>query len=66
VVFTLPHQLAPLALQNKDQIYYSLLFRMAAETLLEVAREPQRLGAELGFFGVLHTWNQKLLQNPHS
>ena len=64
VVFTLPHQLAPLALQNKDQIY-SLLFRMAAETLLEVAREPQRLGAELGFFGVLHTWNQKLLHHPH-
>jgi Putative transposase/Transposase zinc-binding domain len=64
VVFTLPHQLAPLALQNKDQIY-SLLFRMAAETLLEVTRDPQRLGAEIGFFGVLHTWNQKLLHHPH-
>src|ERR1019366_1909971 len=64
VVFTLPHQLGPLALQNKLEIY-SLLFRMAAETLLEVAREPQRLGAELGFFGVLHTWNQKLLHPPH-
>jgi hypothetical protein len=64
VVFTLPHQLAPLALQNKDQIY-SLLFRMAAETLLEVARDPEYFGAELGFFGVLHTWNQKLLHHPH-
>jgi hypothetical protein len=64
VVFTLPHQLAPLALQNKAQIY-DLLFRTAAETLLEVALDPQRLGVELGFFGVLHTWNQKLLHHPH-
>jgi hypothetical protein len=65
VVFTLPAQLAPLALQNKSQIY-GLLFRVSAETLLTVARDPQHLGAEIGFFSVLHTWNQKLLQNPHS
>jgi Transposase zinc-binding domain len=65
VVFTLPRELAPLALQNKREIY-SLLFRASAETLLTVARDPQHLGAEIGFFSVLHTWNQKLLQNPHS
>jgi hypothetical protein len=65
VVFTLPQQLAPLALQNKREIY-SLLFRASAETLLTVARDPQHLGAEIGFFSVLHTWNQQLLQNPHS
>src|SRR6202140_309609 len=59
VVFTLPRQLAPLALQNKREIY-GLLFRASAETLIEVARDPQRLGAEIGFFSVLHTWNQKL------
>jgi hypothetical protein len=64
VVFTLPHQFAPLALQNKAQIY-DLLFRTAAETLLTVARDPEHLGAEIGFFGVLHTWNQKLLHHPH-
>jgi predicted Zn-ribbon and HTH transcriptional regulator len=64
VVFTLPHQLAPLALQNKLEIY-SLLFRTSAETLLEVARDPQHLGAEIGFFSVLHTWNQQLQQHPH-
>ena len=57
VVFTLPHQLAPLALQNKREIY-GLLFRASAETLLEVARDPQHLGAEIGFFSVLHTWGQ--------
>jgi hypothetical protein len=65
VVFTLPRQLSPLALQNKREIY-ALLFRASAETLLEVARDPKRLGAEVGFFSVLHTWNQKLLQNHHS
>ena len=64
VVFTLPHQLAPLALQNKREIY-SLLFRASAETLLTVARDPQHLGAEIGFFSVLHTWNQQLLHHPH-
>jgi hypothetical protein len=65
VVFTLPRQLAPLALQNKREIY-GLLFRASAETLIEVARDPKRLGAEIGFFSILHTWNQKLQLNPHS
>jgi hypothetical protein len=64
VVFTLPHELAPLALQNK-KLVYDLLFRASAETLLEVARTPRRLGAEIGFFSVLHTWNQKLELHPH-
>jgi len=65
VVFTLPGQLASLALQNKSEIY-GLLFRASAETLLTVARDERHLGADIGFFSVLHTWNQKLLQNPHS
>ncbi len=64
VVFTLPAQLAPLALQNKKLIY-SLLLRASAETLLEVARDPKHLGAEIGFFSVLHTWSQKLSLHPH-
>lgn len=64
VVFTLPRQLSPLALQNKGEIY-TLLFRASAETLLEVARDPKRLGAEIGFFSILHTWNQKLQHHPH-
>jgi Putative transposase/Transposase zinc-binding domain len=64
VVFTLPHRLAPLALQNK-KVMYDLLFRSAAQTLLEIARDPRHLGAEIGFFGVLHSWNQKLEHHPH-
>jgi len=65
VVFTLPHELASLALQNK-KILYHLLLQTSAETLLEVARDPKHLGAEIGFFSVLHTWNQKLELHPHA
>src|SRR5215469_4483854 len=64
VVFTLPRHLAPLALQNQHVIY-DLLFRTSAESLLEVARDPRHLGAEIGFFSVLHTWTQKLELHPH-
>jgi Putative transposase/Transposase zinc-binding domain len=64
VVFTLPAQLARLALQNKKLIY-GLLLSASAETLLEVAQDPRHLGAEIGFFSVLHTWNQKLSLHPH-
>jgi predicted RNA-binding Zn-ribbon protein involved in translation (DUF1610 family) len=64
VVFTLPASLAPLTLQNKKFIY-GLLLRASAETLLEIACDPRHLGAEIGFFSVLHTWNQKLGLHPH-
>ena len=64
VVFTLPRELAPLALQNK-RLIYKLLFHASAETLLEVARDPRHLGAEIGFFSVLHTWDQRLHYHPH-
>lgn len=64
VVFTLPHQLSPLALQNK-KVLYDLLFRASAETLLEIARDHRHLGADIGFLSVLHTWGQNLLAHPH-
>lgn len=64
VVFTLPEQLSPLALQNK-RIIYNLLFKAASETLLEIAADPQHLGAQIGFFAVLHTWGQTLQAHPH-
>jgi len=64
VVFTLPRALAPLALQNKAAVY-GLLMRASADTLLEIAADPKHLGAEIGFFSVLHTWNQQLQHHPH-
>jgi Putative transposase/Transposase zinc-binding domain len=64
VVFTLPHELHTLILQNQAELY-NLLFRTVAETLREIARNPKNLGAEIGFFGILHTWGQNLLFHPH-
>ena len=64
VVFTVPHQLSELMLQNKRALY-DLLFRSAATTLLEVAANPKHLGAEIGFLSVLHTWGQTLVHHPH-
>jgi len=65
VVFTLPDELATLALQNKRQMY-DLLFRATADTLQSIAADPQHLGAQIGFFCILHSWGQTLNLNPHS
>jgi hypothetical protein len=64
VVFTVPEAIAALAYQNKALVY-GLLFRTAADTLRTIAADPQHLGAEIGFFAVLHTWGQTLLHHPH-
>ena len=64
VVFTLPEQLAMVALQNK-RVVYNLLFASAAKTLNTIAADPKHLGAEIGFLAVLHTWSQTLRHHPH-
>jgi hypothetical protein len=64
VVFTLPEPIAVLAYQNK-RLVYGILFRAAAETLRTIAADPKHLGAQIGFFAVLHTWGQNLLHHPH-
>jgi Putative transposase/Transposase zinc-binding domain len=64
VVFTLPQQIAHLALQNA-RIVYSILFRTVAETLLTIAADPKHLGAAIGFLAVLHSWGSNLMHHPH-
>ena len=64
VIFTLPHELIPLALQNPTLIY-NIFFRAVSQALLTIAADARHLGARLGFLAVLHTWNQKLLAHPH-
>jgi Putative transposase/Transposase zinc-binding domain len=64
VVFTIPQQLAPLALQNQ-RVCYGVLFRAVSETLQEIAADPRHLGAKIGILAVLHTWSQNLLHHPH-
>jgi hypothetical protein len=64
LVFTLPHELIPLVIRNK-RIMYDLLFQKVKETLLSVSQEDKYFGARIGFFGILHTWGQKLNLHPH-
>jgi len=64
VVFSVPHRLVPLMWQNK-RVLFALLFEASAATLLEVAANPKRLGARIGFLSVLHTWGQTLQPHPH-
>ena len=64
VVFTVPDEIAVIAYQNKVQVY-DILFHAAAETLRTIALDPQHLGAEIGFFAILHTWGQNLSHHPH-
>jgi hypothetical protein len=44
---------------------YGLLFRATAETLQSIAADPKHLGAQIGFFCILHTWGQTLTAHPH-
>ena len=64
VVFTVPHELNPLALTTPKR-FFDLLFQASSQTLLEVAADPKRLGAEIGFLSILHTWSQNLLAHHH-
>ena len=64
LVFTFPEELARIAYYNKA-VVYNLLFAATADTLLTVAADPKRLGAQIGFFAVLHTWWQNLMHHPH-
>ncbi len=64
VVFTVPHELNPLGLTSR-RLFLDLLFEASSQTLLEVAADPKRLGAEIGFLSILHTWSSNLLPHYH-
>jgi len=64
VVFTLPAEVATIALQNKA-VVYDLLFRAASETMQVIAADPTHLGARIGITAVLHTWGSALTHHPH-
>ena len=63
-VFTVPHELNPLFLNNPETLY-KLLFRAASETLTQLASDKKYLGAQIGAIMVLHTWGQNLSYHPH-
>jgi len=64
MVFTIPHELMGITLQNRKTLY-DILFRAAAQALLQLTQEWERLRAHIGFTAILHTWNQELQFHPH-
>ena len=64
LVFTLPAEIARIALWNKRALY-GLLFKASAETVTTIAADPKRLGARVGLTSVLHTWGSALTHHPH-
>jgi Putative transposase/Transposase zinc-binding domain len=64
VVFTVPAPIAGIAFQNKA-VVYAILFGAAAQAMTTLASNPRRLGGEIGFLAVLHTWGQTLTHHPH-
>jgi hypothetical protein len=53
-------------LEQNRKVIFNLLFHSSAQTLLEVALHPLHFGVEIGFFTVLHTWNERLQFHPHT
>ena len=64
IVFTIPSEIYTVVLQNQEKMY-KILFKASAETLQELAGDEKYLGAEIGFFSILHTWGQNLMYHPH-
>jgi len=64
VVFTVPQQLQQVIYQNQE-LLYGLMYKAVAQTLAELSRDPKYLGAQVGFFSLLHTWAQDLHYHPH-
>lgn len=64
VVFTLPAELRKVARRNQRAVY-KLLFEAVSETLTRLGDDPDRLGAQLGFTAILHTWTRELDFHPH-
>lgn len=64
VVYTLPAELRDVAFQNK-RVVYDLLMKAAAQTTLQIAADPRRLGVRIGITAVLHTWGSAMTHHPH-
>ena len=64
VVFTIPAQLNPIMIRNQ-KVTYDILFNSVSQTLQELSRDEKYLGANIGFFSILHTWGQNLMDHPH-
>ena len=62
VVFTLPHELNTIILNNK-KVMLNCLFAAASKTLLAFGQN--QLNGKLGFIAILHSWDQRLNAHFH-
>ena len=62
--FALPAFLREVARCNQ-RVVYNLLYRAAAASLQELARDPRHVNGQVGLIGVLHTWGRNLCYQPH-
>jgi hypothetical protein len=62
VVFTLPHELNTIILNNK-KVMFNILFAAASKTLLNFGENE--FNGTPGFLAILHTWDQKLNAHFH-
>jgi len=64
LVLTMPEELREIIYQNQRQLY-NLMYKVSAETIKELALDEKYLGAQVGFFSLLHTWSQNMHYHPH-
>jgi predicted Zn-ribbon and HTH transcriptional regulator len=63
-VFTIPDKLGSIVFRNR-RMMFDLLFHTVRDTLISVCQDKKYMGAQIGFFTILHTWGQKLNLHPH-
>ena len=64
ITFTLPEPLRRW-LRSHPKAGYDQFFAASSQALQDLANNPKRLGAQLGFMGVLHTSSRTLIYHPH-
>lgn len=64
VTFTVPEALREVIRAHQKE-GYGALFSSSADAIKTLAVDPENLGGEAGFFGVLHTWGRMLQYHPH-
>src|SRR6202043_731209 len=53
------------ALRSHQTVGYGTLIKAAAQSIIELARDPRWVGGTVGVLAVLHTWTQQLIFHPH-
>ena len=64
ITVTAPAELREVLRANQRDGYAALM-RASAEAIIELARDPRRVGGTVAVLAVLHTWTQQLSFHPH-